>query len=124
MIERDLSRNRRFRLYYEAPVWAVVPEHRWETCVVSRVRPRQPSDVRTLVIEALVPYGASFGYGLLGFTSTESFGRESVRIASSTTEGPLYLDSLASKIDTVRWGLPFEYLAPRQRRLPGCEFKT
>jgi len=65
---------------------------------------------REAAIERLIPAGPKFQYGLIGGRYIEEDIDFLKILLLVNEEGEIYTDSLASKIDIVRIGLPSEYI--------------
>jgi hypothetical protein len=68
------------------------------------------SEARSLTLEMLIPTGARMLYGLLGADSIPTAANKArVLVNASDVNGGVFKDSLASKLDDVRVGLPLDY---------------
>ena len=82
-----------------------------QTHVVNSGISRAASGTRLAAIELLVPHGARASYGLLGgHFEPRSDGQLTVNIYASSPNERCFADSLVSRIDEVRVGLPEEYV--------------
>lgn len=107
----DLGRFRQARVWSGDLPDATYPSTHVITHTVA-VRCRPPVGKQIIAVELFVPLGARSMYGLIGgqFEPDEkNCLTVDVRVSSSSER--LLADSLASKVDEVRVGLPDEYVA-------------
>lgn len=71
----------------------------------------RPLTRHSVTIELLIPLGGRFLYGLLGAEASGSLAADLSLIAYSLTAADaVFDDSLAGTLDSVRWGLPAEFV--------------
>jgi len=112
VITFDLPRDKRAR------IWLVEPENYRTHAISTREFLGKPRAYvhkhrRSIVAEMFVPGGARFEYGLLGARVVNGGAVNDeilVTIPVTGSSEPLFADSLAGRLDTVRWGLPAEYV--------------
>jgi hypothetical protein len=106
-----LSTERRARIWFDRPAEYVAQPFAARSFEV-KPKTRAKEYRRTVIVEMLVPAGGRFEYGLLGATVIDSGALTSeiaVEVEVTGASGPIFADSLAGTLDTVRWGLPAEY---------------
>ena len=112
MIVFELSRERRARIWFCNPEEHVVQPSSTRTL---SIKPNvHVKDYRSVVVvEMLAHAGGRIEYALLGATAVESGSTRDedviLDVSVTASAGPIFANSLAGKLDTVRWGLPSEY---------------
>lgn len=111
MITLALSREKRARIWFDSP-----DGHLEQPAVLRSFRIKPKARVKqykkVIVVEVLVPRGGRFEYGLLGATVLDAGAMSDeivVEMPVTGSLGPIVTDSLAGRLETVRWGLPAEY---------------
>ena len=112
MITLSLSHEKRARVWFGDldPAEPEIVSIRRST-IIPRVQLGQCA-TQSVAVEIFVPAGPRFEYALLGATVVRTAGDAeglNVEVPENDPRGPVFPDSLAGRLDDVRWGLPAEY---------------
>ena len=110
MQDIELGFHRKARVWIYDKPQILYPAIETVSLDIERSLSRNSQKEKTGALEILIPVGGRFFYGLLGaeFIPNDS-GNFTVEVLISTDQERIYKQSIASKLDQIRVGLPSEY---------------